>query len=337
MEPRFGSDLSGVRVHTGRQAAESAAAVNALAYTAGRHIVFGAGQYSPDTSQGRSLIAHELAHAVQQGGSGDLSPQTISDPADASEHEADRAAEAALRAPSALESASPHSTLRSDASLRLQLKASAGVLQRRIVVDPGDQVGYVLRQLDKLCPQQLGVSGTTITQKCAGTPADQSCGCACDAAGDPVRTYTVHAYAARVRKATKTLWDGSQAEIPETTVFPTTWPFNNPDITVENEGSAVEFGSFAPNGEAKWYEHWRILAHELCGHGRLQQSYSGEAGKRPGHDVTIKTENDIAGEKGEPERGYSWNPRQGESFYNPIGDRSKIVFSLANGLHYEAP
>jgi hypothetical protein len=67
MEPRFGHDFSAVRVHTDARAAESARAVNALAYTVGRDVTFGPGQYAPATSAGRRLIAHELAHVVQQG------------------------------------------------------------------------------------------------------------------------------------------------------------------------------------------------------------------------------------------------------------------------------
>ncbi len=64
-EPRFGYDFSNVRVHTDTQAAESAHSINAKAYTVGRDIVFGIGQYNPRTDKG--LIAHELAHVVQQG------------------------------------------------------------------------------------------------------------------------------------------------------------------------------------------------------------------------------------------------------------------------------
>ena len=66
MEPRFGSDLSQVRVHTDAGAGESARSVNALAYTVGRDIVFGAGQYAPQTSAGQKLLAHELTHFIQQ-------------------------------------------------------------------------------------------------------------------------------------------------------------------------------------------------------------------------------------------------------------------------------
>src|SRR2546425_13179281 len=66
MEPRFGHDFSQVRVHTDSRAAESAQAVNALAYTVGRDVVFGEGEYEPGTSHGRRLLAHELTHVVQQ-------------------------------------------------------------------------------------------------------------------------------------------------------------------------------------------------------------------------------------------------------------------------------
>ena len=65
-EPRFGHDFSHVRIHTDAKAAASAKAVNALAYTMERDVVFGAGQYAPETMVGRRLLAHELAHVVQQ-------------------------------------------------------------------------------------------------------------------------------------------------------------------------------------------------------------------------------------------------------------------------------
>jgi hypothetical protein len=66
-EPRFDYDFSRVRLHTDAKAAESAQAVNALAYTVGRDIVFGGGQYAPGTNAGQRLLAHELTHASQQG------------------------------------------------------------------------------------------------------------------------------------------------------------------------------------------------------------------------------------------------------------------------------
>src|SRR5207245_89383 len=66
MASRFDHDLSRVRVHTDARSAESAYAVHALAYTVGRDIVFASGQYAPQTPAGRKLLAHELAHVIQQ-------------------------------------------------------------------------------------------------------------------------------------------------------------------------------------------------------------------------------------------------------------------------------
>jgi hypothetical protein len=66
LEPRFEHDFSNVRVHTDETAAASAKAFNAAAYTVGRDLVFAAGQYSPATSEGRKLVAHELTHVLQQ-------------------------------------------------------------------------------------------------------------------------------------------------------------------------------------------------------------------------------------------------------------------------------
>lgn len=66
MEPRFGHDFGRVRVHTDAEADASARAVNALAYTVGRDIVFRAGAFRPGAAAGRRLLAHELAHVVQQ-------------------------------------------------------------------------------------------------------------------------------------------------------------------------------------------------------------------------------------------------------------------------------
>ena len=92
MEPRFGRDFSRVRVHTDARAATSAQALNALAYTVGRNVVFGAGQCSPGTSQGDRLVAHELTHVVQQEGADGIQPATLGPASAPHEVEADQGA-----------------------------------------------------------------------------------------------------------------------------------------------------------------------------------------------------------------------------------------------------
>ncbi len=98
-EPRFGHDFSRVHVHTDARAAESAAALNAEAYTVGSHVVFGSGRCRLDTLGGVHLIAHELAHTIQQGTQAPILQKSfrvggVDDPAEAA---ADRAADAAVR------------------------------------------------------------------------------------------------------------------------------------------------------------------------------------------------------------------------------------------------
>jgi hypothetical protein len=76
-EPRFGADFSSVRVHDDTRAAGIAQSVNARAFTLGRDVVFGAGEYSPDEMTGKKLFAHELTHVVQQRKLGGQSSTTV--------------------------------------------------------------------------------------------------------------------------------------------------------------------------------------------------------------------------------------------------------------------
>ncbi len=66
MESRFGYNFGNVKIHNDERAARSAKDVNALAYTLGNDIIFGEGQYVPNTLKGRRLLAHELTHVIQQ-------------------------------------------------------------------------------------------------------------------------------------------------------------------------------------------------------------------------------------------------------------------------------
>jgi hypothetical protein len=68
MEPRFGTDFSDVKVHTDSNAVQMNQAIQAQAFTHGQDIYFNSGKYSPDTNEGKSLLAHELTHVVQQRG-----------------------------------------------------------------------------------------------------------------------------------------------------------------------------------------------------------------------------------------------------------------------------
>ena len=89
-EPRFNQDFGSVRVHTDGQAAEAAEGIGARAYTLGEHVVFGAGEFAPASGAGQHLLAHELAHVVQQragvNASGDATVQRVPAPPEPTEH-----------------------------------------------------------------------------------------------------------------------------------------------------------------------------------------------------------------------------------------------------------
>ena len=65
-EPRFGADFGQVRVHTDSRASETTNSLQARALTVGQNIAFGAGQYAPESTHGKELLAHELVHTIQQ-------------------------------------------------------------------------------------------------------------------------------------------------------------------------------------------------------------------------------------------------------------------------------
>jgi len=139
VEPLFGRDFSGVRIHNDARAAASAQSVNALAYTVGQNIVFDGPHYSPSTPAGQRLLIHELAHAAQQGNGGtDSAPGNlrVSKPTDPAEREAEAVADkAAAGRPVSVQQQTPVSVHRSvretagDISLGLGIaSAAAGVV-----------------------------------------------------------------------------------------------------------------------------------------------------------------------------------------------------------------
>jgi Domain of unknown function (DUF4157) len=97
MESAFGADFSGVRIHTDARADGLSQSLSARAFTTGRDVFFRQGEYSPGSSSGRELLAHELTHVVQQNGDGIQRKMTVSEPSDAHEIEADQMARAVMQ------------------------------------------------------------------------------------------------------------------------------------------------------------------------------------------------------------------------------------------------
>ena len=97
MEPAFGADFSGVRVHTGTQPDTLNRELNARAFTTRQDIFFRQGAYNPGSSSGRELLAHELTHVVQQNGDKVQPKLTVGQPGDRYEQEADHVARAVMQ------------------------------------------------------------------------------------------------------------------------------------------------------------------------------------------------------------------------------------------------
>lgn len=97
MESAFGESFGDVRVHAGQGAGEVAEELDALAFTRGRDIYFKEGEYNPSTREGQELLAHELAHVVQQRGGSSARSASVGPAGDTFEHEADEVAAAVMR------------------------------------------------------------------------------------------------------------------------------------------------------------------------------------------------------------------------------------------------
>ena len=137
MESRLGHDFSDVRVHNDSQAHESARSVNAHAYTVGSNVVFQRDRFDPSSSEGKTMLAHELTHVVQQrsgpvDGTSTGGGIKVSDPSDRFEREASANAERAMSAPApaAQLSASPAAVQRYEAPAEEEDVAQGSFVQR---------------------------------------------------------------------------------------------------------------------------------------------------------------------------------------------------------------
>lgn len=332
--PRFRHDFSTVRVHTDAQAAESANAVNALAYTVGRHVVFGARQFAPQSSAGRRLLAHELTHVMQQqnGRAASVAADKISDASSPLEREAETTAQnidSGSNPP--LVSSGPSTVLHrvvkvENAKALIPNPGGKGLKQSNAVTVAEyfaqlcsgetpkiDEASGAVSMTDAFCsPPVRGIGHEVIP---AGpSPAEEAktatgCTCLCDLINsrnewivkvdDVSRPHTTFKDgAAAVGKKP----GGSGGSV--TTISP-----NSPKV----------FGSVSVSGKRIDYDPWLILGHELCGHGWLADRGQAEGaeviaklGRQP---FTIDRENALRAEHQIEARGRSFrDPFCGESY-----------------------
>ena len=342
MEPRFGHDFSGVRVHADARAAASAREVNALAYTVGKDVVFGEGQCALGLSSGRRLLAHELAHVVQQeagrpalrgaghpGGpehrlqplveqpparmSHDRSALRIGHPEDVYEREADAVSAAVMR------TSDPPSSPGAPTPGRME-RATVPVLQRKLVINPGDnvplppgQVGpptpltaAVRGLLQETCPdghfqvnQTTGNVAPENAQFCQQPPppppwlaADVSstpvgCTCICDVINDARTTNIAFSVRGPETRPTRPIGSGK----------------DSPTVAIDPRFQ----GQYLINGRWVDIPFHLIFAHEVCGHalpimrGTHVPLGPGAAGGTPPHERhSVDVERQIAAEHNPP-------------------------------------
>jgi hypothetical protein len=146
MESAFGRSFSKVRVHTDADAARVSDQLNARAFTVGEHVAFGASEYRPGTMMGDALLAHELAHVVQQGSAAPATQAGSEADASTLERDADRSALGAVAslwasAKSAIASVSPRATsgLRLSRCSKTTATATPVTLGHRTTTAPTDE------------------------------------------------------------------------------------------------------------------------------------------------------------------------------------------------------
>ena len=139
MQGRLGHDFSDVRVHNDSKAHESAQSVNAHAYTVGSNVVFQRDKYDPGSAEGKTMLAHELTHVVQQrsgpvDGSSAGGGIKVSDPSDRFEREASANAERVMSGPAPAPAATA------------QLSADSAAVQRHEAEEETAQGSFVQRE-----------------------------------------------------------------------------------------------------------------------------------------------------------------------------------------------
>jgi hypothetical protein len=350
MEPLFHRDFSDVRVHSGPQAAASAHAVGALAYTVGRDVVFGAGLYAPGSTAGRRLLAHELTHVAQQaGGTGQVAasgtaPASVSAASGTAEREADRVAElvsGGVRVgPVAGQSAAMvHRTVAVEKPgdkipnpggkgvVQSNAKAIEGYLTTLcsaggVKVDPGTGTVRITGSFCTPVPPAGGTLGPAAPPPAAGSKEPTGCGCLCDLVGSAHRWTIV--------------------------VDDVNWPFTDFDsdaaandpksggtggsVTAPSPNSPKLWGAATAKGAALNVDPWLVLGHELCGHAWLGNTGGhgpDEAQKRGegGHQLTVARENALRAEHGIDLRGTFKDPHCGESFFRDRGTPATVNWS----------
>lgn len=302
-EPRFGVDFSHVRVHTDGRAAASARAVQATAYTSGRHIVFDSGRYQPRNTQD-SLLAHELTHVIQQGsGTQQLHRKlAVQKPAD---HIPDPSG-TGLKQTNADTIRNYLGTICAGGAVKVD--GTTGVVQvsSSFCNPTADPPGFV--------------GPPAPSAKNTGT--ETGCGCICDIVNSS------NQWNIKVDDASwpHTDFDDDDAALGKKPGG------SGGTVTAPSPNSPKLWGAGTVSGKETNIDPWLVLGHELCGHAWMANTGShaadvASARGEGGHQETVKRENLLRAEHGIEARGSFKDPNCGESFFRDKANPSKVNWS----------
>lgn len=320
-EPRFSHDFSHVKIHNGPEVAGLARAVNARAFTSGRDIVFGTGQYAPEGTEGKKMMAHELVHVVQQDkksrpgapvrarrDSMVMRKVVVDKPKDKIPNPTGKG----VVQTNAATAKNYLKTICSGGSVKAD-SASGDVSIGKAFCSPNIKQVTLFSWIPWIDIQPAPAT----TSK---TPT--GCGCLCD------MVYSKHKWTIKIDDATwpHTLFDDDAAangKKPGGTGGTVTAPSpNNPKF----------WGAATAAGKTLDIDPWLVLGHELCGHGWLGNfGKHGPDVKWPrgmgGHQEAVKRENMLRAEHGIDLRGTFKDPYCGESYWRDKKAPAKVNWS----------
>jgi hypothetical protein len=307
-EPRFGRDLSRVRVHTNGEAQRASRLINARAFTVGQNIGFASGEYAPTSTVSQKLLAHELTHTLQQ--------RDVSD---------------GIQRKLAVEK--PTSKIANPGGTGVDQTNAATAQQYLDVLCPSGApsvaVSGEVSLGASLCQTViLGVSpffGPAIPVRLAAlTSTATGCGCLCDIINS-ANIWTI--------LIDDTSWPHTDFNNPKASEDPTSGGTGG-RVTAPSPNSPNLWGAAAVSGKNLDIDPWLVLGHELCGHAWMGDHGGHGIDKtaqrgRGGHQATVARENLIRSEHGIEARGSFKDPNCGESYSRLKSNSGTVNFSQA--------
>ena len=296
MESRFGTDFSGVKIHTGNESVQMNRELNAKAFTVGNDIYFNEGQYNTGSESGKHLLAHELTHTVQQGAG---IPKAI--------HRKLSVTNPLGVIPNPTGKGVVQ-TNRDTVFNYLKSICSAG----NVAITAGGEVSVPSYFCSSASYPPDFVGPIPIRVATSGTPV--GCGCLCDIISSP------NDWRITVDDSSwpHTVFDNNTNAVTSGSGG------SGGEVTTPSPNSPLLWGAVIATGAFKDIDPWLVLGHELCGHGWLGNT--GDAGRdevqprgRGGHQETVARENLLRDEHGIDRRGTHRQPFCGESFSHATG------------------